>query len=322
MKTFLPKKTFRLFIALSIVLFTGHFTNAQKLNPPQKGTPQKGHALYKQAKIYDSQTGATGARPTAVGDRALDRISYEQRLLQNPKTKEIPKGIMALEALFSEKITERSHASETSKKSSEMSGKSKYSYWENRGPGNVGGRTRALAIDRRNENTIFAGGVSGGLWQSRNLGETWKKVTLPWQDPSITAIVQDPRRGRHNTWYYTSGERFGNSAFAPGAFYTGTGVFKSVNNGRTWFKLRGSNDEDLNAITAFDLIHNIAVDPKNGDVYVATFEGIYRSQRGGRNFELVLPGARDSKTDIMITPEGKIFATVDVFSGDDAGFFV
>lgn len=29
-----------------------------------------------------------------------------------------------------------------------------------------------------------------------------------------------------------------------------------------------------------------------------------------------------SKTDIMITPKGKIFATVDFFSGADAGFFV
>lgn len=322
MKTFLPQKTFRFLVALCLAFLTAQFTYGQKLNPPQKGTPQKGHALYKQSKIYDSQTGPTGVRPTPVGDRASDRVSYEQRLLQNPQTKEIPKGINTLEVLFSEKITERSHASETSKKSSEMSAKSKYSYWENRGPGNVGGRTRALAIDRRNENTIFAAGVSGGLWQSRDLGASWRKVTLPWQDPSITAIVQDPRQGRHNTWYYTAGERFGNSAFAPGAFYAGTGVFKSVNNGRSWFRLNGSNDGDLNTITAFDIIHNIAVDPKNGDVYVATFEGIYRSQQGGLNFELVLPGARDSKTDILITPEGKIYATVDFFSGEDSGFFV
>lgn len=64
-----------------------------------------------------------------------------------------------------------------------------------------------------------------------------------------------------------------------------------MNNGRTWSKLNGSNDEDLTTISAFDIIHNIAVDPKNGAVYVATLEGIYRSQRGGRDFELVLPGA-------------------------------
>jgi len=322
MKTFLPQKVLNSSLVLALALFTMQTAFAQDPKPSLKQTPQKGHALYKQSKIYDSKSGPIGTRPKSVGDRALDRVKHEQRMLQDPTTKEIPSGILTKEIQFSEKIKERSHATEKSAKSADTFGKSRYSYWTNRGPGNVGGRTRALALDRRNENTIFAGGVSGGLWRSTNLGESWRKVTLPWQDPSITAIVQDPRRGKHRIWYYTSGERFGNSASARGAFYAGTGVFKSVNNGRTWFKLRGSNDDDLTSISAFDIIHNIAVDPKNGDVYVATFEGIYRSQRGGRNFELVLAGARDSKTDILITPEGKIYATVDVFSGADAGFFV
>lgn len=321
MKTFLPQKVLKSFLAIALALFTVQSTLAQD-QTTIKQTPKKGHALYKQSKIYDSKSGPTGVKPKSVGDRALDRVNYEQRMLQNPVTKQIPQGMLSKEIQFSDNITERSHAAEKSAKSGETYGKSRYSYWANRGPGNVGGRTRALALDRRNENTIFAGGVSGGLWRSTNQGETWRKVTLPWQDPSITAIVQDPRPGKHRIWYYSSGERFGNSASAGGAFYAGTGVFKSVNNGRTWFKLRGSNDNDLTAISAFDIIHNIAVDPKNGDVYVATFEGIYRSQRGGRNFELVLTGARDSKTDILITPEGKIYATVDVFSEDNAGFFV
>jgi len=324
MKTVLLQKTFRFFYVSSLALFIANagFAQSQKPNTPSNDPIKKGHALYKQIKIYDSQTGPTGVKPKPVADRALDRISYEQRLLQNPRTKKIPKNIKALESAFSEKITARSHISETSKKSAEFASKSRYSYWRNRGPGNIGGRTRALAIDRRNENIIFAGGVSGGLWRSLNMGESWRKVTLPWQDPSITAIVQDPRRGKHHIWYYASGERFGNSASAGGALYAGTGVFKSINNGRTWFRLRGSNDSDLTTLSAFDIIHNIDVDPKNGDVYVATFEGIYRSKQGGRNFELVLAGALDSTTDIMITPKGKIYATVDFFSGEASGFFV
>ncbi|NHF58856.1 T9SS type A sorting domain-containing protein [Flavobacteriaceae bacterium TP-CH-4] len=322
METLLPRKIFNLFLAFGLMCLLAFNTNAQELKTTHEDAPQKGHALYKQSKIYDSKTGPTGEKPKAVGDRAIDRWKFEQKQLRNPYTKTIPKDIKQLEAKFSDNIKERSLESEATNKSSETFAKSKFQYWKNRGPGNVGGRTRALALDMRNENIVFAGGVSGGLWRSTNLGQSWRKVTLPFQSPSITSIVQDPRQGHRNVWYYASGERFGNSAFAPGAFYTGTGVYKSVNNGRTWFRLTNSNDNDLTSITSLDIINSIAIDPKNGDVYAATFEGLFRSQDGGQNFNLVLPSARDSQTEVMITPEGKIYATVDIFSGPDAGFFV
>ncbi len=322
MKTQLLKKIFNSFLLFELLFLVAFQSNAQDLKSAHDDAPQKGHALYKQSKIYDSKTGPVGARPTAVGDRAMDRWLFEKRQTQNPLTKEIPPGIKLMEAKFSGKIQERSLESEAAKKSSETFSKSKFSYWKNRGPGNVGGRTRALALDRENENTIFAGGVSGGLWRSTNLGQKWKKVTLPWQSPSITSIVQDPRKGKHRIWYYASGERFGNSASAGGAFYTGTGIFKSFDNGRTWFPLRNSNDHDLTSITSMDIINSIAIDPKNGDLYAATFDGLYRSDDGGRGFEEVLPSARDSQTEVMITPNGKIYATVDILGDKNAGFYV
>ncbi len=286
-------------------------------------TPQKGHALYKQAKIYDSEIGPVGVKPKAFGDRALDRWLFEQRQLKNPFTGEIPQDIQELEIKFTENIQARSLQQELSKSAGENYAKrSRFSYWRNRGPGNIGGRTRALALDRRDENTILAGGVSGGLWRSTNAGQTWRKVTLPFQSPSITAIVQDPRPGRSRIWYYASGEFLGNSASAGGAFYTGSGIFKSFNNGRTWFQLRNTRDEDLTSFAPFDVINSLAIDPDNGDLYAATLEGVYRSQNGGRDFELVLPGAFASFTEVKATSDGKIYATVDFFSDADSGFFV
>ncbi len=322
MKTKLLKKIFNSFLLFGLLFLVAFQSNAQDLKTTHDEAPQKGHALYKQSKIYDSETGPTGVKPKAVGDRAMDRWNYEQGLLRNPYTKEIPSNIKLMEARFANKIEKRNFESEASNKSSETSARSRFSWWRNRGPGNVGGRTRALAIDRRNENVIFAGGVSGGLWRSYNKGKSWRKVTRKRQSPSITSIVQDPRRGKSRIWYYASGERFGNSASAGGAFYTGTGIYKSTNNGYSWRKVRNSNDDDLTAITSLDLINSIAIDPKNGDLYVATFEGVFRSKKGRGPFEEVLHGARDSQTEVMITPEGKIYATVSIFSGDDAGFFV
>ena len=42
--------------------------------------------------------------------------------------------------------------------------------WEERGPRNVSGRTRAILIDDADATgaTVFAGGVGGGLWKSTN----------------------------------------------------------------------------------------------------------------------------------------------------------
>ena len=322
MKTLLLRKIFNFSSVVGLLVFITAQTNAQDLKTTHNDAPQRGHALYKQSKIYDSKTGPVGVKPKAVGDRAMDRWLYEQRQLQDPFTKEIPKSIKLMEAKFSEKIETRNLEREASKKSGDVAAKSKFSYWKNRGPGNVGGRTRALALDRNNENIIFAGGVSGGLWRSTNAGQSWQKVTRQYQSPSITAIVQDPRKRKGHIWYYASGERFGNSASGGGAFYQGTGVYKSVNNGRSWFLLKDSNDNDVTSFSSFDLINSLAVDPKNGDLYVATFDGVYRSKNGGKDFEEVLPSGFDSNTEVIITPSGKIYATVDIFGGGNAGFYV
>jgi hypothetical protein len=44
------------------------------------------------------------------------------------------------------------------------------------GPDNVGGRTRAIALDPKDNNTMFAGSVTGGLFVSYNAGSQWTRV--------------------------------------------------------------------------------------------------------------------------------------------------
>ena len=320
MKTLLPKK-FKFFVFLFGLALTSTSLTAQKLQKNYNGNLQKGHVLYKNSKIYDSKTGPTGVKPKRVGDRAMDRWVYEKGMLQNPYTKEIPNNILTAERVFSERIPTSVLAPEAFKGKETLNGRARARRWGNRGPGNVGGRTRALALDRTNENIILAGGVSGGLYRSIDLGQTWRKITRNRQSPSITSIVQDPRHGKSHIWYYTSGERFGNSASASGAFYQGSGVFKSVNGGRSFFRLRGSNDNDVTSLSSFDIINCIAVHPKTGDVYVATFDGFFKSKKGGRNFVEVLPTGFDNNTEVAITPSGKIYVTVESDS-ENAGFYV
>ncbi|WP_378185991.1 T9SS type A sorting domain-containing protein [Aquimarina sp. W85] len=307
-------------VCVFLLLLVGYTAVAQTLKT--KADPQstpRGHQLYKQSKLYDSNTGAIEGAPRAVGDRALDRIEYEFNRLKDPNTGQIPSEIRTLELDFSKNIRT---GDDLKKSAATKSSKGvQFSYWKNRGPYNVGGRTRALAIDATNENVILAGGVSGGLWRSENSGQTWKKVTTSRQSPSITCIVQDPRPGKQRIWYYGSGERSGNSASSGGAFYTGTGVYKSINGGRTWKLLSATDDGDIRAIAPFDLINSIAVNPTNGDLYVATFNGVFRSKDEGNSFEEVLPGGFDSTTEVAITSGGKIYVTIASNGIPNAGFF-
>lgn len=319
MKKLLHTKPLFSFFAVFFLLLSG--AQAQNLKKTHDDAPQKGHNLYKQSKIYDSKKGPVGAKPKAIGDRAMDRLAYEFRQVQDPFTKKIPENILERAAEFSGKIDSTDIQQEMSKTYGGEASKKRFFYFRGRGPANVGGRTRALAIDRRNENTILAGGVSGGLWRSTNAGETWRRVTRKWQNPSITGIVQDPRKNRQNIWYYASGERYGNSAGAPGAFYQGSGIYKSYNNGRSWFRMRNTSDNDVTSITSFDLINSIAVHPANGDVYAATFDGLFRSKNGARSFEEVLPSGFDSQTEVIITPNGTLYGTVDIFGAENAGFY-
>ena len=318
MKTLLFK--LRTVTLVIVFLWAGQASFAQS---PDKQTdpkaPLKGQALYKQMKIYDSKYGVLDQKPKSPGDRALDRWAYEFNKLKNPFSGLIPEGIRELELQFSRKIA-RGDAFQKSILSQKGNNKS-FSYWENRGPYNVGGRTRALAIDANDEQIILAGGVSGGLWRTTDGGQTWRKVTKKSQSPSITCIVQDPRPSKNHIWYYGSGERFGNSASATGSLFTGTGVYKSVNGGRTWQLLNATNDNNPFSASPFDLINSIAINPTNGDVYVGTFDGVHRSQDGGQSFEEVLAGGFDNTTEVVITPSGRIYATIASDGDPNAGFF-
>ncbi|MBQ0735240.1 T9SS type A sorting domain-containing protein [Aquimarina celericrescens] len=318
MKTFLfyLKHLVWAFSLMGIITSVNAQSTQLKTEADSKGAKahNQGHKAYKMSKLHDNT-----ADIQAVGDNAIDRYDWEFGRFEDPKTGKILKREAELK--FSSKIAIGNDSKQAIASAAKSSKAARFSYWKNRGPFNVGGRTRALAIDRTNENIILAGGVSGGLWRSTDGGQTWRKVTNSRQSPSITCIVQDPRPGKERIWYYGSGERLGNSAGAGGAFYQGKGIYKSVNGGRTFRLLEATNDNDVRGFGALDLINSIAINPTNGDIYAGTILGIQRSQDDGRTFTEVLSGGFDSKGEVMITPSGKIYAALDSEGDPNNGYF-
>ncbi|NOR28801.1 MAG: T9SS type A sorting domain-containing protein [Lutibacter sp.] len=103
--------------------------------------------------------------------------------------------------------------------------------WIDRGPNNVGGRTRVVLFDP-NDNTnkrVFAGGVSGGLWVNpdiTNAASTWTQVSGVPGNMNISCITVDPNNS--NIWYIGTGEQYTFGAAV------GNGVYKTTNGGADW----------------------------------------------------------------------------------------
>lgn len=274
--------------------------------------------------------------PSAIGSKEKPnaRFDYEQQMLVDPKTMQVPAGIHKKEYAFAKSI-----------KTSQAQFRTKQQTWSLAGPSNVGGRTRALAFDIRDESILLAGGVSGGMWRSSNGGLAWSRTTQPSALNSVTTIVQDPRVSKRDTWYYGTGELDGNSARATGAPYRGDGIFKSIDNGNSWDVLAATaTNNPASFDSPFNYVWNLAINPieafSNDVVYAAIYGNIVRSVDGGSSWEKVLgePNLLEDKsgdlnnsessfyTNVMVTPTGKMYAYLSTstgsgFNGINKGIF-
>jgi len=239
------------------------------------------------------------------------RANYEQMILQDPATGMIPAHIRERELAFASNLPSDKILSALAKTTSLT--------WQSRGPWNVGGRTRAFAIDVSNENILVAGSCSGGMWRSTDQGATWTPTTTPTQYKSVTCLAQDKRAGHTNVWYYGSGEAYGASASVTGASYLGNGIYKSTDDGLTWNVLPSATTSSFTTYDIWsDLIWNVVTnqaDAVNDVVYAAACGGIYKTTDGGTTWSMAkgTPISDLSKsyfTDVAITSTGVVYATL------------
>ena len=233
-----------------------------------------------------------------------ERFEHDFMLTRDPATNTIP-----LDRLFeaSRTITEAKR-NKSSILAASMS-------WTERGPDDVGGRTRALMFDPNdvNDEKVWAGGVSGGLWYTDDItdsAEPWVSVDDFWSNLAVTAMAYDPTNTQ--VFYVATGEGFFNADAVLGG-----GVFKSTDGGATWAQL-GSTTPALpsgNWAGVQDIVVTAA-----GTVLAATREGsgVQRSTDGGTSWTSVLnsthTGSTSRAADLEIDANGDIYASMGIFS--------
>ncbi len=193
--------------------------------------------------------------------------------------------------------------------------------WQERGPNNVGGRTRALMFDPNDVNNkkVWAGGVGGGLWYTNDITvdpPTWNHVDGFWDNIAVTCMAYDP--SNTDVMYVGTGEGFYNADAQMGG-----GIWKSIDGGVAWNLLVSTEPGGNVTSSDFHYVNKIVV-KDDGTVFAATRAyyinrgGIQRSTDGGTNWSTVLSiyventGYYDRGADIEIAANGDLYASIGI----------
>ena len=162
-----------------------------------------------------------------------------------------------------------------------------------------GGRVTAVTGVPKSPFTFYMGTTGGGVWETRDAGETWKNISDGFLGvASIGAIdvsLSDP-----NIIYVGTG-----SACPRGNISVGDGVYKSTDAGKTWTHV---------GLREAGQIGRVRIHPDNPDlVYVAALghifgtnaeRGVFRSKDGGKSWEKVLfVSERTGAIDLSMNPK-------------------
>ncbi len=152
--------------------------------------------------------------------------------------------------------------------------------WEFMGPNNVGGRTRALIIDKDNSNKLYTGGVAGGIWKSNDGGNNWTEYSGNTALECL-AIVSGCQ-GQDGDLYFGTGEGFYYFGGQGSAGILGEGIYKSSDDGNTFELLEATRPADTNnAQDGWGQVNVMAAHPTKDIIYAGIGNGIRLSEDGG-----------------------------------------
>lgn len=190
--------------------------------------------------------------------------------------------------------------------------------WVERGPNNIGGRTRALMWDPNDATgkKVWAAGVSGGLWYNNDItsaAASWVAVDDFWSNLAVSCIAYDP----NNTQIFYAGTGEGFSAGSASAV-RGQGIWKSADGGQTWAPLTATSEfyfvSDLvvRSESGSSILYAGIVGKHTQGVWFDDLQGLQKSSDGGTSFTQVLPNVAGETyspgvADIEVAQDNKLW---------------
>ncbi len=171
--------------------------------------------------------------------------------------------------------------------------------WNELGPNNGAGRTRAIIFDNTDATgaTLYAGAVSGGIWKSTNLGLTWHQVNTTNNEVLKVSSMTQTASG---TIYVGTGEM---SCYR--GVFLGTGLYRS-DDGTTFTQVAGTQPIPGNTTSDWAYILKLSTSP-SGRIFAATNTGLKYSD-DGNTWATALTG---TAIDVTVGPDGTVLAAVD-----------
>lgn len=149
--------------------------------------------------------------------------------------------------------------------------------WTEMGPNDVGGRSRAIIIDKNDptHKTLYAASVSGGIFKSTDNGGNWQIINDQAQALNVSCMAQNSA----GDIIFGTGETFGRGDNGGGfPSFIGTGLYKlTVSNGSVAL-ISATADS-----SKFGNVNEIAIS-SGGNIYVAANKGLFTSTDGGSTF--------------------------------------
>ncbi len=193
--------------------------------------------------------------------------------------------------------------------------------WTELGPTNIGGRCRAIIFDKNDPNTMYAGGVSGGLWKSTTSGNSWTQVKYSGDSQSndvpnlnVGAICQD----KDGVIYFGTGEGFYQGYGTGSRGFDGAGIWKSTDG--VAFERIASTWSTTESKNTFVFVNKLVAHPTiGGKIFAATNQGIQFTTDGGATWTNPILNVanfpiKEFAGDIKISPDGN-FLIADVGIG-------
>jgi photosystem II stability/assembly factor-like uncharacterized protein len=154
--------------------------------------------------------------------------------------------------------------------------------WVYGGPHHIAGRVTDIAVRQKNPKCFYVATAAGGLWVTHDQGVNWRSILN--HESSIGIGDMAISQKNENLIWVGTGE-----ANSSQSTYAGTGVFKSVNGGKTWQHMGLEDTCHIGRIIIDPLDDQIVYVAAMGSLYSSNQErGLYKTIDGGQNWEKIL----------------------------------